>query len=189
MEGIKYIIKKNDFFSRYVRFSMPVNSGKSHRYGATANVTYKLKAFMSIRLNASIYSSHSETVFRGNSTVITDYFTYNFRLNFWAKLWKFLEVNASGSYRSKTQSLFYEQAPTYSIDCGLRSDFWKRKISVFINVQDIFNWNRQKSNVTNPYYISYSSVKINSRFISAGITFRFGKLEMEQQAKTGGEME
>ena len=179
----------NEFFGRYVSFSMPVNSGKLHRYGGDANMTYKLKAFMNINLNAGVYQAHSQTVFRNDTLVITDDFVYNFRLNFWAKLWKFLEVNASGSYRSKTKSLFYETHPTYAINCGLRSDFLNRKISVFLNVQDIFNWGRQRNNNTNPYYIAYSSTKPNSRFISAGITFRFGKIELEQQARTGGNTE
>jgi outer membrane receptor protein involved in Fe transport len=179
----------NDYFGRYVTFSMPVNSGKSHRYGADASVVYRLKAFMNIRFNAGIYQAHSETVFREDHKIITDALTYNFRLNFWAKLWKFLEVSVSGNYRSKTKSLFREEQPVYAINCGLRSDFWQRKISVYLNVQDIFNWNRQRNNTTNPYFIAYNSSKQNSRFISAGITFRFGKIEMEQQAKREGEME
>lgn len=179
----------NEYFGRYVSFSMPVNSGKSHCYGGDANVMYKLKTFMNINLNAGVYQAHTETVFRNNTLVITDDFVYNFRLNFWAKLWKFLEVNASGNYRSKSKFLFYETHPIYSINCGLRSDFLNRKISVFLNVQNIFNWGRQRNNNTNPYYIAYSSTKPNSRFISTGITFRFGKIELEQQARTGGNTE
>ena len=179
----------SDFFGHYVDFTMPVNSGKSHRYGADANVMYKLKSFMNIRLNASVYQSHSETVFRQNTTVMTDDFTYSLNLNFWAKLWKILEVNASGSYRSKTKSLFLVQEPVYAINCGLRCDFWKQKISVFLNAQDIFNWNKQKNNITNPYYTAYNSNSYISRYIAVGITFRFGKIEMEQQARTGGKME
>ena len=176
----------NDFFGRYVSFTMPVNSGKSHRYGSNLNVMYKLKAFMNIRLNAGVSQYYSETVFREKEIVVTDNLYYNFQLNFWAKLWKFLEVNASGYYRSKSKTIYAEYAPTYSINCGLRSDFWNKKISVFLNVQDIFNWGRHRNYNTNPYYISYNSKKYNSRFISAGITFRFGKIEMESQARQGG---
>jgi len=179
----------SDFFGKVVPYSTHINSGKSHRYGADLNVMYKLKAFMNIRLNAGIYQYHNETLFREDKIVITDNFCYNFQLNFWAKLWKFLEVNASGYYRSKTKGVYVEYAPTYSINCGLRSDFWDKKISVYLNVQDIFNWGRERSNNTNPYYVYYHSTKYNSRFISAGVTFRFGKIELENQAKTGGNME
>jgi outer membrane receptor protein involved in Fe transport len=177
----------SDFFGRYVSFSMPVNSGKSHQYGGELNITYKLKSFMNIRLNTNVYQYHSENIFRNKEqTVITNCFTYSFRLNFWARIWKFLEINASGNYRSMTKTIFYESMPTYSINCGLRSDFWNRKISVFLNIQDIFNWGKRQNKYTNPYYITYYSNTYNSRFISAGITFRFGKIELEKQAHTGG---
>jgi outer membrane receptor protein involved in Fe transport len=179
----------NDYFGRYVNFTMPINSGKSHRYGLDADVFYKVKSFMNIRLNAGVYQSHSQTVFREIETVVTDNFTYSFRLSYWAKLWKFLEVNLSGNYRSARKTLFLEESPVYALNIGLRSDFWKRKLSVFINVQDVFNWNRAENSITNPYYIAYSSARYNSRFISAGVTFRFGKMEMEQRAQTGGKME
>ena len=177
----------NDYYGRFVSFTQPVNSGKSHQYGANLNVMYRPKSFMNIRLNASVYQYHSETIFRENDEpVMTNCLTYSFRLNFWAKLWKLLEINASGSYRSKTKTIFYESAPAYSINCGLRSDFWNRKISVFLNVQDIFNWMKTQNTNTNPYYSAYHSRKITSRYISAGITFRFGKIELEKQARTGG---
>ena len=179
----------SDFFGRYVTYTTNINSGKSHQYGTDVNVMYKLKAFMNIRLNAGIYKYHSETVFRKDETVRTDYLRYTFQLNFWAKLWKFLEINASGNYYSKTKGIYAEYAPNYSLNCGLRSDFWNRKISVFLNVQDIFNWGKESHNNTNPYYIAYSSTKYNSRFISTGITFRFGKIEMESKARTGGNTE
>jgi outer membrane receptor protein involved in Fe transport len=179
----------SNYHGRYVNFSMPVNSGKSHAYGIDANITYNIKAFMNIRLYANVYNSRTETVFRKDTKEITDNFAYSFRLNFWAKLWKVLEVNLSGNYRSKTKSLFRTEQSVYSINGGLRADFWKRKISVYLNVQDIFNWNRSTNNTTNPYYIAYNSTVYNSRYISVGITFRFGKMEMEQQAKTGEQIE
>jgi outer membrane receptor protein involved in Fe transport len=175
-----------DYYGRIVSFSMPVNSGHSYQYGASANMMYRLKSFMNLRLNASVYHSYSETQFREeDDPVQTKNTNFSLRLNFWAKLWKVLEVHASGNYRSKTKSLFNETKPTYSINAGLRADFLKRKISVYVNVQDIFNWNKREYNTTNPYYESYSSTKYTSRYISAGITFRFGKIEMESQAKTG----
>ena len=180
-----------DYYGRLVSFSMPVNSGHSYQYGASANMMYRLKSFMNIRFNTSVYHAYSETQFRASDeSVQTKNTVYSFRLNFWAKLWKVLEVHASGSYRSKTKSLFNETKPNYSINAGLRADFLKRKISVYVNVQDIFNWNKQEYNITNPYFESFSSTKYTSRYISAGITFRFGKIEMESQARTGaGQME
>lgn len=178
----------DDFFGRYVQYSYPVNVGKSSRKGLEANITYRPTAMFNMRLYANVYDYYYETVFdklsdeviKSNSTV------YSVRLNLWTKLWNKLEIHASGNYRSPQQSLFAERHANYSINCGIRADFFDRKMSLHINVNDIFNWNKWDNNTTNPYYISYSSFKFNSRSISAGLVFRFGKMELERKAQTGG---
>lgn len=175
----------DDFFGRYIQYSYPVNVGKSSIKGLEANVTYRPTGMFNMRLYANIYDYYYETKF--NDELIKDNsLVYSMRLNVWAKLWNKLEIHASGNYRSPRQSLFAESLANYSINCGLRADFFDRKMSVHINVNDIFNWNRWDNNTTNPYYISYSSFKFNSRSISAGLVFRFGKMELERKAQTGG---
>ena len=177
----------DDYFGRYVQYSYPVNVGRSSRTGLEANVTYRPTAMFNMRLYANVYDYYFETKFNKNGEIIKDNsIVYSVHLNLWTKLWNKLEIHASGNYRSPQQSLFAERHANYSINCGLRADFFDRKMSVHINVNDIFNWNRWDNNTTNPYYQSYSSFKYNSRFISAGLVFRFGKMELERKAQTGG---
>ena len=175
----------DDFFGRYIQYSYPVNVGKSSRKGLEANVTYRPTGMFNMRLYANVYDYYFETKFN-NELIKDNSIVYSMRLNVWAKLWNKLEIHASGNYRSPRQSLFAESLANYSINCGLRADFFDRKMSVHINVNDIFNWNKWDNNTTNPYYISYSSFKFNSRSISAGLVFRFGKMELERKAQTGG---
>ena len=175
----------DDFFGRYIQYSYPVNVGKSSRKGLEANVTYRPTAMFNMRLYANVYDYYYETKFN-NELIKDNSIVYSMRLNLWAKLWNKLEIHASGNYRSPQKSLYAEKQANYSINCGLRADFFDRKISVHINVNDIFNWNRWDNNTTNPYYISYSSFKFNSRSISAGLVFRFGKMELERKAQVGG---
>jgi hypothetical protein len=82
-----------------------------------------------------------------------------------------------------------ESRARYWFNIGARSDFFKRKLSVFVNIQDLFNWGARigsGSENTNPYYWSENTNKmLNSRYISAGITLRFGKMELEKNAKEG----
>ena len=180
----------NDFFGRYVTFTMPVNAGKSLNTGAELNVMYRLKAFMNIRFYANMYYMKSTFQFRKEETPYTvDNLGYSFRLNFWAKLWKVLEVNASANYTSKSVNMFTVTRPRYSIDAGLRAEFWKRRISVFVDVHDIFNWNRRGTDVNNPYYTLSSTTWSNwmGRSIRGGISFKFGKMELEgAQAQAQG---
>ncbi|MBR2772688.1 MAG: outer membrane beta-barrel protein, partial [Bacteroidales bacterium] len=57
-------------------------------------------------------------------------------------------------------SLFFVTKPRYGINCGLRADFLDRKISVHLNVNDIFNWNADKNENRNPYYQSFFKLQI-----------------------------
>lgn len=174
-------------FGRVVTFSQPFNSGESYNTGGELNMTWRPKPFMNIRLYANVYYSYSQFKFREDQIQTVKNLGYSLRLNLWSKLWKMIEVHASLNYRSKNKTLFTTTRPTYSFDFGLNADFFKRKLSVYINVNDLFNWNANQSENNNPYYITTNSSKYVSRFISAGITLRFGKMELESKASQGSQ--
>ena len=173
-------------YNRVVQYSYPVNVGKSHSTGLEANVMYRPSGFFNLRFYANLYDSYIYTEYNGKPYE-SDMWSYSFRLNMWAKLWNKLEVTASGYYSSPTQSLFSERHARYGINAGLRADFFDRKLSVFVNANDIFNWNSWGNTNNSPYVVSTSNSKYNSRSVSVGVTFRFGKMELEQRARQGGD--
>ena len=184
----------DDYLDRMVSYSMPYNMGSSWRYGASLNMTYRPSGFFNVRLYANVYDYgyHMEYDRNGVHQVDErDKWSWSVRVNAWAKIFDQLQLTASAFYNSPTLSLMSERKARYSLNMGVRSDFFKRKLSVFVNVQDIFNWGAKigsGSANTNPYYLSESTNKmLNSRYISAGVTFRFGKLELERQAKEGAD--
>ena len=177
---------------RLVSYSIPYNMGTSWRYGASLNMTYRPTGFFNVRLYANVYNYGYRMEYDRHGVHQIDQrdkWSWQVRINAWAKLWDQLQVTASANYRSPTIGLMSESKARYSLNLGLRSDFFKRRLSVFLNVQDIFNWGGRYgsgSSNTNPYYLSDSTRKmVNSRYISAGFTLRFGKLELEQRAKEG----
>lgn len=177
--------KYSDVFGRYVNYSMPVNLGSSYNTGAEFRVTYRPAAFVNVRFYANMYDAYYEYL-EGENLKTNRSFSYSFNLNVNAKVWEKFNIYASGRYRSATETLYAESKPTYSIDCGVRADFFKRKLSMHISVWDLFNWNKSENITNNPYYISYNSNRVtNSRAISLGLTFRFGKMELENRARTG----
>ncbi len=187
----------DDYLDRIVSYSMPYNMGTSWRYGASLNMTYRPSGFFNVRLYANVYDygyrmEYDRLDDMGNVTHQIDQrdkWSWSVRVNAWAKLFDRLQLTASAFYRSPTISLMSESKARYSLNMGLRSDFFKRRLSVFVNVQDIFNWGGRYgsgSTNTNPYFLSDSTRKmLNSRYISAGFTLRFGKMELERQAKEG----
>ena len=184
----------DDFLDRVVSYSMPYNMGNSWRYGTSLNMTFRPTGFFNVRLYANVYNYgyHMEYDRQGVHQIDErDKWSWSVRVNAWAKIFNQLQLTASAFYNSPTLSLMSQRKARYSLNMGVRSDFFNRKMSVFVNVQDIFNWGAKigsGSENFNPYYLSNSTNKmLNSRYISAGVTFRFGKLELEKQAKEGAD--
>lgn len=181
------------YIGRVITVSTPYNLGSSHRYGLTANGTWRPTAFFNLRFDGNIYnygySIHYDRL--GQEPYSNSQWQYSMKLNLWAKILGRYQVNASANYTSPTIGLLSTGSAQYRLNAGIRADFFKRKLSAFVNIQDIFNWGKRignESNNTNPYYIRESlSRTINSRYISAGITLRFGKMELESKTKSGSE--
>ena len=171
-------------YDRVVQYSYPVNVGKSHTTGLEYNMMYRPSGFFNLRFYANLYDSYIYTEYNGQPYEF-DKWSYSFRLNMWAKLWNKLEVTASGYYSSPTQTLFSERKGWYGINAGLRADFFDRKMSVYVNANDIFNWNSWGQSNNSPYVQSTSNYKFNSRSVAVGVTFRFGRMELEQRARQG----
>ena len=181
------------YIGRVITVSTPYNLGSSHRYGLTANGTWRPTAFFNLRFDGNIYnygySIHYDRL--GKEPYSDSQWQYSMKLNLWAKILGRYQVNASVNYTSPTIGLLSTGSAQYRLNAGIRADFFKRKLSAFVNIQDIFNWGKRignESNNTNPYYIRESlSRTLNSRYISAGITLRFGKMELESKTKSGSE--
>ena len=171
-------------YDRVVQYSYPVNVGKSHTTGLEYNMMYRPNGFFNLRFYANLYDSYIYTEYNKKPYEFEKW-SYSFRLNMWAKLWNKLELTASGYYSSPTLSLFSERHAYYGINAGLRADFFDRKMSVYVNANDIFNWNSYGQTNDSPYVQSTSNYKYNSRSVAVGVTFRFGKMELERRARQG----
>ena len=187
----------DDYLERIVSYSMPYNMGTSWRYGTSLNMTYRPSGFFNVRLFANLYDygyrmEYDRVDEFGNlnhQRDEKDMWSWSVRVNAWTKLFDQYMLTMAAGYNSPTLSLMSERKARYFLNIGARSDFFNRRLSVFVNVQDLFNWGAtigSGSTNTNPYYLTDSTRKmLNSRYISAGVTFRFGKLELEQGAKEG----
>lgn len=164
----------SDVWGRWVPYSKPVNLNKYFEAGGEFNLTYRPSATFNVRLDANVFDSYIETLYEKtqDSVIISELWAYNLRLSSWAKLWDKLEIHATAYYNSPTQTLFATNQTAYGIDCGLRADFLNKRLSVLLNAYDIFNWNKEDNYTFNPYYISYSSYKANSRYVSLEVVYR-----------------
>ena len=59
------------------------------------------------------------------------------------------------------------------------------RLAVRLSVSDLFDANRYESRSYAPSYTAYSSSHYTSRFLTFGLSWRFGKLDLEWQARGG----
>ncbi len=175
-------------FGRTVFFTKPVNVGRSYTAGGEFNMMYRPSGMFNLRFYANLYDSYLESDYGTSGTLKpSELWSYSLQLSAWAKLWNRLEIHASGRYTSPVQTLFQEVGANYSIDCGMRTDFFDHKLSVFVNGYDLFGLRRYSNTYSNPVMQGTSSMRTNSTYICVGFTLRFGNVELENEAQTAGE--
>ena len=174
------------FYGHVVNYSMPMNIGDSWSSGLDLNLTYRPTSFINIRFNGGVRYNNEDFTFRDDHYETRNW-SYKFRLNAWAKLWKNYQFFVNAHYGSPTKSIFTITDARKGVDVGANADFFDRKMTVNLNIHDIFNINAWNSQNVNPFYSSTSNWKPMSRYITLGITFRFGKMELSRMAKEGAE--
>ena len=163
-----------------INYSYPVNIGSSHTEGLEANITYRPSGFFNIRFNASVFNyGYDYDGFKDNK------WSWSARLNLWAKVAGWLELFANAHYTSPRLGLYSLSNANKGIDFGASADFFERQLSVNLTVNDILGMAEFGSNTTAPAFQTTGSHRFDSRFVSLGITWRIGKMELESKARQG----
>ena len=134
---------------------------------------------MNIRFYANLFDDYYRVQYRPGQWAESEMLCYSLRLNFWTKLCDKLQVFANANYRSRTQTLLAEVDPYFSFDCGVSTDLFDRRLSLFLNVNDLFGTVRTGGESVNPYNPSTSESTLTSQYVSFGLTWRLGRTEME----------
>ncbi|MCR5423255.1 MAG: TonB-dependent receptor family protein [Bacteroidales bacterium] len=180
-----------DRIGRIVAYSEPFNIGTARLGGISLNTTLRPADFMNIRFYANLFDDYYRVQYRPGMWKESELLCYSLRLNFWAKVlehggwFEGLQLFANVLYRSRTQTLLAEVDPYFSLDCGLSTDLFDRRVSLFLNVADVFGTVRTGASSVNPYNSSVSESTTESQYISFGLTWRLGRTEMESRQTTG----
>lgn len=176
------------FFGRVVSYTMPFNGSDGRQFSLNANCMYRPTGFFNVRLNAGLTDDWFSVIARPGEPPVEDRMvSWNIRGKIWAKLWNKLEVFVSGRYNSPGHgwSKLVVNHERKAIDLGMSADFFDRKLSLYFNASDIFNWSSWGTTNINPYNTTISDSKYNSRYVTFGVTLRLGKMELEGRAQTG----
>ena len=180
-EGTTVLTDNTDpYFPYMVNYSMPVNIGSSHTEGIEANIMYRPSGFFNIRFNASVFNyAYNYDGYKDNK------WSWSARLNLWTKVGGWLELFANAHYTSPRLGLYSLTNANKGVDFGASADFFDRQLSVNLTVNDIFGMAEYGSITTAPAYQTTGSNRFDSRFVSVGLTWRIGKMELESKARQG----
>lgn len=182
-----------DRFGRIVAFTQTANIGTARQGGIGLNATLRPLDFMNIRFYANLFDDFYRVQYRPGMWQESEMLCYSLRLNFWTKILEHtsarwfdgLQLFANVVYRSRTQTPLAEVDPYFAFDCGLSTDLLDRRLSLFLNVNDVFGTVRTSGSSINPYNPSVSESTTESRYVSFGLTWRLGRTEMEARQTHG----
>ncbi len=172
------------WLGRILQYTIPYNVGQSHKIGIESNATWRPASYFNIRLYANLYND-GYSIDYPTGTQSDDNTSCNFRISTTTKIAKRVNINVSGSYNSPQMMLFGEKQSSFNLSLSVSGTFFDDRLSAYVKVTDPFNWNRSQNWTYAPLYQSYNSHHSDSRFITLGISWRFGKAELEWQAHKG----
>lgn len=173
------------YYGRIVSFSQWQNIGDSRTLGLEANLTWRPKPFMNIRLYANVYDYYYNAEFRPGEWDERHLPTFSGRLNVTGKLWGVLQIYANARYSTAALSLMSKSQPSFQLDLGASADLLDGRLSLFLNWRDILATAKNGDVGLNPYYQSNFSYTWGSRAVTVGATWRIGKMELQSRAREG----
>ena len=178
-------VSYSPFFGRVVQMDTAVNAGNVRTSGAELNLTWRPRKFMNIRLYVNGGEVWYRMQVRPGKWVEDEVWSYIVRLNMNAKLWSKVDVFVNGKFVGRQIEFLSRREPNFNIDFGLSTDLFDRRLSLYFNVNDIFQSSNTHTVSTNPYYAEDYSWSYNSRYVSLGLTWRIGKMDLESKGRQG----
>lgn len=171
------------------------NQDKAYAYGAELIITQQLLKWWKINTNWSYFRTRFEGADVSNETKEND--SWTFRANSMMQIPNWVDVQVSFEYDAPvvftpsisgfrggggTQGKREEE---YSVDMGIKRDFFKGKGSLNIRIRDIFNTEGHKMTSYGENFISYSERYRDSRMVFVGFTYRFNDFKRRQERERG----
>jgi outer membrane receptor protein involved in Fe transport len=167
----EYILKRTaeNYFIR-----TPVNLDSENRYGAELSTTYNPISWLRLSLDLNYYKFDQQGNYQNVSYNVTDKTWFsNFRSV--VKFPKIISGEFSFRYRGKNQGIQSLTKAQYNSNIGLSKDFLEDKMSVTLNVNNLFNSQITRQETTTESYHLESEFKGQGRYVNLTVVYRFNR--------------
>ncbi|MBF4515931.1 TonB-dependent receptor [Flavobacterium sp. ANB] len=165
--------------------STPVNLDTEDRYGAEVSATYNPTQWLRLSLDFNYYKFKQEGTYE-NVVYNSENQTWLSNFRSVLKFPKIVSAEFSFRYRGKSQGVQTLREAQYNSNLGLSRDFLGDKMSVTLNVNNLFNSQITKEKtITDSYYLE-SEFKSQGRYINLNVIYRFNRKKSDADRMPDG---
>lgn len=162
----------------------PVNLAINDRYGFEFTLTYKPTKKWNINGNFNLFQSITRGFFEG-----TDFGAENLswfaRINNKYTLPGNIDWQTRINYSGPSEDAQNRNKGIFSTDLAFSKDLFKEQASIAINVSDVFNSRKRRSETTTPTFNSESEFQWRERTFNLSFTYRFNQQKKNERSENG----
>jgi outer membrane receptor protein involved in Fe transport len=182
------------------------NANISMAYGVEFTLKNTFWKILELTSNVNMYNSILELTSLESGTDKVEQFTWFVKENVSLKLPKSFTLQVNGAYQSRTSfdtgggggggggrggggggggwgggptsTAQGYSIPVWYVDASIRKDFWNKKASLTLNIQDIFRSRRTGSHTESDLFIQDSWRRRDPQLVRLNFSYRFGKFDV-----------
>ena len=162
----------------------PVNLATNDRFGYEFNLTYSPTRKWRVNGDFNLYNSITKGDFEGIN-LDADIISWRARLTNKYTLPAKIDWQTTLSYRGPNENGQTKSEGVFSANMALSKDLFKDKASIAINVSDLFNTRKRKSETFTPTFESYSEFQWRQRSFNLSFTYRFNQKKKRSRGDRG----
>ena len=178
-----------------VQARTPINLATDSRYGGELTTTYTPKRGWRLTWNVNVFQQqlrgdYTFTNFQGEEITQTfdaDNFTWFSRLSAKLPLPGKIDFQANANYRGPSQNAQSKNKGILSTNLAFSKDVIKDKATLSLNVSDLFNSRKRRSETRTDNVFTYSEFQWRQRQINLSFLYRFNqKKNQRERGQRGG---
>ena len=173
--------------------SQPINTGEEDRYGLEMTLSYNPLKWLRLSGDFNLFGFKQdgtyETYIEGaleTRELNGENISYFARFNTQVTLPADIGLQARMFYRSPFDNGFEKSKSFLSANLGASKDLFNDNATVNINISDVFNTRKRRSETFNPTFYSESEFQWRKRQINISFTYRFNQQKERERGGLGG---
>ncbi len=168
-----------------IMYSTSMNVAKSTSSGAELTIKNKLFRILDLTTNVNAYYYKLDAFsYEINNQLVTgaerEQFTWNARMQASLILPYDISVQLSGRYRSRQAITQGYRPAMYSMDFGIRKNFYNKLFTLAVNCRDLLDSRQWKSVTESDTFWRKQLNRGNSRNVSVTLTWNFGNMKAKK---------